>query len=157
MGQNRLKLNNEKTEFILISSRQHLGKVTTTEINISEEIIQRKDFWKLLGATLDNRLTFKNMISLKCRIAMGNLQKLKRIRKYLTLNAWKTIALGLIITDFNALHAGLPETDLQKLQQVQNMTAKVVRGTSKYNSSTAALKSLHWLPIRLRIEFKIKL
>ncbi len=37
---------------------------------------------KLVFATLDNRVTFKKMISLKCRIAMGNLQKLKRIRKY---------------------------------------------------------------------------
>ncbi len=160
MDQNRLKMNNEKTEFILIGSRQQLGKVTTTEINIpvSEEIIQRKDFLKLLGATLDNRLTFKKMISLKCQIAMGNLQELKRIRKYSTLDASKTIALGLIITHLdyaNALYAGLPDTGLQKLQRVQNMTAKVVTGTSKYDSSTAALKTLHWLPIRLRIEFKI--
>ncbi len=35
------------------------------------------------------------------------------------------------------------------------MAAKVVTGTSKYDSSTAALKTLHWLAIRLRIEFKI--
>ncbi len=89
---------------------------------------------------------------------MGNLPKLKRIRKYLTLEASKTIALGLIITHLdyaNALYAGLPDTDLQKLQRVQNMTAKAATGTSKYDSSTAALKTLHWLPIRLRIEFKI--
>ncbi len=80
-----------------------------------------KNFLKLLDATLDNGLTFKKMISLnmlKCRIAMRNLQKLEGIRKYLTMDASKTIALGLIVTHLGyakALYARLPDTDLQKL------------------------------------------
>ena len=35
------------------------------------------------------------------------------------------------------------------------MSAKLVLGHSKYSSSEQALKELHWLPIRARIDFKI--
>ena len=35
------------------------------------------------------------------------------------------------------------------------MAAKFVLGRTKYNSATQCLKTLHWLPIRLRIEYKI--
>ena len=44
---------------------------------------------------------------------------------------------------------------INKLQRVQNMCAKLVLSRSKYSSSTDALKTLHWLPIRQRIKFKL--
>lgn len=158
MDQNRLKMNNEKTEFILLGSRQQLCKTNTTEVTINDEIIRRSRCIKYLGAELDERLSMKDMINRKCRIAMGNLQKLRTIRKCLTMGAAKTIALGLVISHLdyaNALYAGLPDTDVKKLQRIQNMTAKIVIGVGKYDSSTAALKSLHWLPVHLRIQYKV--
>ena len=43
---------------------------------------------------------------------------------------------------------------MSKLQRIQSMTpdllAKIIIGASKYDSSTEALKTLHWLPIHLR-------
>ena len=38
---------------------------------------------------------------------------------------------------------------------VRHMCAKLVLNRSKYSSATDALKTLHWLPIRLRIKFKL--
>ena len=158
MDLNRLRMNNDKTEFILIGSRQQLNKAETSVLNINGELITRSKSIKYLGADLDEKLTFKDMINRKCRTAMGNLQKLKLIRKSLTIAAAKTIALGLVIAhldDANALYAGLPSSELKKLQRIQNMTAKIVTGAGKYDSSTSALKTLHWLPINLRIEYKV--
>ena len=158
MDQNRLKMNNDKTEFILIGSRQQLDKAQTSVVNINGEIVQKSRCIKYLGADLDERLTFKDMINRKCRTAMGNLQKLKLIRKSLTLEAAQTIALGLVISHLdyaNALYAGLPDTEVKKLQRIQNMAAKIITGARKYDSSTSALKTLHWLPIHLRIQYKI--
>ena len=66
--------------------------------------------------------------------------------------------LGLIIVqhDFgNALFADLPKVDLQRLQRVKNMEAKIVLGRIKYDSVTQCLKTRQWLSIRLRIEYKI--
>ena len=160
MNQNRLKMNTAKTEFIIIGSRQQLCKVETSQINVDSDIITKSRSIKYLGADLDERLNFKTFITRKCRVAMANLHKLKLIRKTLTQNAAKTIALGLVIAHLdyaNALYSGLPEVDIKKLQRVQSMAAKIVTGARKYDSTTQALKSLHWLPVKLRIMYKVLL
>ena len=59
-------------------------------------------------------------------------------------------------TDYaNALYIGLPDSQLSKLQRVQTMAAKLVLQRDRRSSATDALKSLHWLPIRQRIKFKV--
>ena len=35
------------------------------------------------------------------------------------------------------------------------MAAKLVKGANKHESATNCLKSLHWLPVRERVKFKI--
>ena len=66
--------------------------------------------------------------------------------------------MGLVILHLdyaNAILVGLPETDINKLQQVQNMVAKLMLNKDKHNSVTECFIKLHWLPIRTRIHFKI--
>src|SRR4029434_10653544 len=43
---------------------------------------------------------------------------------------------------------------LNKLQLIQNAAARIVTRTSKCNHITPVLKSLHWLPVKQRIELK---
>ena len=57
----------------------------------------------------------------------------------------------------NALYAGLTKQMLNKLQLIQNAAARIVTRTSKCNHNTPVIKSLHWLPVKQRIEFKILL
>ena len=49
---------------------------------------------------------------------------------------------------------GLPENLIKKLQRVQNTAAKLVFNLRKYDRITPALVTLHWLPVKYRIEFK---
>ena len=57
----------------------------------------------------------------------------------------------------NSAFIGLPTSDINKMQRVQNAAAKFVLNLKRMDSSTEALKTLHWLPIKLRIQFKILL
>ena len=41
------------------------------------------------------------------------------------------------------------------MQNIQNLAAKVVLGKHKSNSSMECLKTLHWLPIKYRINYKV--
>ena len=50
---------------------------------------------------------------------------------------------------------GLPKIDIKRMQRIQNAAAKLVLNCNKYESSTEALKILHWLPIKFRILFKV--
>ena len=55
----------------------------------------------------------------------------------------------------NSILYGLPDCKINRLQRVQNIAARVVSRCSKYDHITPILKSLHWLPVKMRILFKI--
>ncbi len=56
----------------------------------------------------------------------------------------------------NAL-GGCPASSINKLQIVQNAAARVLTRSRKYDHITPILQSLHWLPIKFRISYKILL
>ena len=55
----------------------------------------------------------------------------------------------------NALLYGLPQTLMSKLQLLQNTAARVITRSKRREHITPILKSLHWLPIKYRVEYKI--
>ena len=57
----------------------------------------------------------------------------------------------------NGLLFGLPKAQIAKLQRVQNAAARLILGIGKFSHITAALYELHWLPVSLRIDYKILL
>ena len=59
------------------------------------------------------------------------------------------------IDNCNSLLYGLPTTHINKLQRMQNAAAKLICSTLRFSHVTPMLFSLHWLPIKFRIDFKI--
>ena len=55
----------------------------------------------------------------------------------------------------NSLYHALPAIQIKRLQQIQNALARTDPRTPKHLRITPALKSLHWLKIEQRIQFKI--
>ncbi len=58
---------------------------------------------------------------------------------------------------YNALLGGCPASSINKLQIVQNAAARVLTRSRKYDHITPILQSLHWLPIKFCISYKILL
>ena len=119
MNVNRLKMNMDKMKFILFGSRYHLFKCETSSINICGDIVVKSSKIKLLGVWLDENLSFKFQINIKCRTAMYNLQQIRNIRKVLSVGACKTLVHGLVTSHLdyvNTLYCGLPDSDIRKLQ-----------------------------------------
>ena len=54
----------------------------------------------------------------------------------------------------NGVLDNLPYSSYKPLQQIQNRSAKLVLLRSTYDSTTQALKELHWLPVPERVRFK---
>ena len=158
MDLNCLKMNTTKMEFIVFRSKQQLKKVEVTNIIVNGDSIPRSEVIKFLGTWMDQYLSFRQHILKKCNVAMINLQRIKAIRRILTVEATEILVCGLVTSHLdysNAVLYGLPKVDIQKLQQVQNCVAKLILNKHKYNSNVCALKELHWLPITLRINHKI--
>ena len=153
-----LKLNPDRTEFIMFGYRNQLGKCTTSYVTISDSTIPKSPSLKYLGVTLDENLNLKEHILTKYRMAIANFVRIHNIRQYLTQDACTTLVLGLCISHLdyaNALYYGLPDKTISHLQMVQSMCAKLTLRKSKYDSKMEALAQLHWLPIKQRINFKI--
>ena len=57
----------------------------------------------------------------------------------------------------NSLLYGVPQEQLNRLQRIKNIAARVVTRSKKSCHITPILKDLHWLPVRYRIVYKILL
>ena len=157
MDKNRLHMNDDKTEFIIFPSRQVAKKIETNCLNVNGTMIQKSEVIRYLGIWLDLQLNFKHHITMKCRVMMLNLQRIKMIWKYLTKDVANTLALSLVISPLdycNAILVGLPDTDISCLQRFQNICTKTVQGQDEHESSTRCLLDLHWLLIWKRIQHK---
>ena len=55
----------------------------------------------------------------------------------------------------NSLHAGITDNKLNKPQRLQTLAARVVFRKSRHASTTALLRTLHWLPVKARIQYTI--
>src|SRR5258706_14907360 len=89
-----------------------------------------------------------------------HLRRLRRIRSCLDEESAKTVTVVLILfrLDYcNVILAGLPETTLLPFTRVLHTAARVVLHLRRTDHITQALRSLHWLPIRERIRFKLSL
>ena len=70
----------------------------------------------------------------------------------------RTIATSLVHSKLdycNSLYYNLPHTQIGRLQVIQNALARAVTNTPKFVHITPILKSLHWLKINQRMEYKI--
>ena len=96
-------------------------------INICGDTVVKSNKIKLLGALLDENLSFKSHINIKCRTAMYNLEYTCTIRKVFSVGTYKTLVHRLVgshLDYVNALYCGLPESDLKssskfKMQQLE--------------------------------------
>ena len=55
----------------------------------------------------------------------------------------------------NSLLYGLPDCQIKRLQRVKNVAARIVSCSPKSSHITRVLQHLNWLPVKVRIIFKI--
>ena len=155
---NKLFINDTKTEFLIIGTRQQLSKVQIDSISVGESRISSSKEVRNLGTWLDNILSMSTQVS---KVAsFYYIYNIRRIRKYLSREVCETLVNSLITSclDYcNSLLYGCPSSLLARLQRVQNSAARLIYNVSRTFSSSPLLINLHWLPVKHRILFKILL
>ena len=91
MLKNKLKLNDDKTEFLIIGISQQLATVSINSLRAGTATITPVLSARNLGSWFDSKLTMAIHISKTCNSAFYYLYNLRRIRKYLSKDDTKTI------------------------------------------------------------------
>jgi len=158
MIKNRLKLNDSKTEAILCGSKAKKDLVRLENIQVGDASILLTESVRDLGLIIDSDLCMTEHITSVLRKCHYQLHLLSKLRPMLTQAAAISIALATIISRLDYCNStlwGLPSSQLHRLQKVQNTAARIVTRTKKTDHISPVLKSLHWLPIHYRIDYKI--
>ena len=156
---NMLKLNDSKTELMLVNSKRskHLHNLPTS-ITIGNAQIPFKQSVKNLGFTLDCHLTMNAHVSNIARTCYFELRRLASIRRFLTSTATATLVSAFVLSriDYcNSLLLGSTHDVTSHLQRIQNYAARVILRLPMSSSIAIHLKSLHWLPVKVRSTYKI--
>ena len=108
----------------------------------------------------DSNFNFSNHISQVINSTRVHTRDLYRIRPLLDLKTSVLLANALVgsrLDYCNSLLLSLTDFELRRLQLVQNSLCRVVTHSSKFSHTTPQLKTLHLLPVRYRVQFKIGL
>jgi len=113
-----------------------------------------------LGIKIDSDFKFAKQMNAVVKSCFYHLRLLAKVKLFLSFNSFEQAIHAFISSrlDYcNALYTGINQNALSRLQLVQNSAARLLTGTKKCTHTTPILASLHWLPVRFRIDFKILL
>ena len=123
MINNKLKINDSKTEFIIFLSP--LLKQNLSDLSVSVGDMQVSSKVRDLGVVFDQYLTFHDHISGICKSTHFHLRGIGRIRNLLTFDATAQLIHALITSrlDFcNSILYNLPNKQIEILQRIQNVS-----------------------------------
>ena len=158
MSLGKLKLNPEKTEFIVFGSKAPRQKISSHfPVSILGSLLHLVDSVRNLGVWFDADFSFSEHIKVTCKACFLQIRDLRKIRQYLTPKVAVLAANALVSSrlDYcNSLFRGLSCFNQHKLQSIQNTLARIVTNHRKYAHVTPIPKQLHWLPVKYRCIFK---
>ena len=139
MFENKLKLNPEKTEFIVVSSMdKHKWLKDSFPVNILGNFFSPTDVVHNLGVLFNSKFSF-------------------RIRCFLSYDVSVMVTNALVSSrlDYcNSLFCSVSCKNIARLWNIENCLARFVSDASKFFHVTLTLKSLHWLSVKQQTIFK---
>ena len=144
---------------MLVTSKRtmHLHSLPTS-ITIGNAQIPFKLSVKNLDFPLGCHLTMNAHVCNIARTCYFELRRLASIRRFPTSTVAATLVSAFVLSriDFcSSLVFGSTHDVTSHLQQIQNYSARVIKRFPMSSSVSIHLKSLHWLPVKVRSTYKI--
>ena len=95
----RLLLNDDKTEFIIIGTRQQLEKLQAMNIKVGSSVIKPSSQVKNLGSWFDPNLNMRHRTNV-CKAGFFYLHNIRRIKKYLSRDSLLTLVHAFITSSY---------------------------------------------------------
>ena len=156
MSENMLKLNDDKTELLIVTSREAANDIT---INVGGcDIHPGNDPPRNLGVLFDSSCSLNQHVNKLCKSLNYSIFNIGKIRRYIDKSTAEILVNSLVTSKMdycNSLLFGVNDHLINRLQRCQNNAARVISLSRKYDHITPVMQRLHWLPVRYRIIFKI--
>ena len=156
---NFLKLNDSKTDILIISPKSDPSPIPTSFQAVHGcKPLDVETYVKSLGVRLDDKLTMSNFVSATIAACNIKLRNLWNVATKLPFKLKVQLAHSMILfkLDYcNSVLYGITEKDLLRLQKIQNSAVRFIFSRGKRSHVSNLLKSVHFLPIRFRIMYKI--
>ena len=143
-----------------MSSRFRPSAPTPTLITVGDALVHSSSEVRNLGAVFDEHMTMRPHVKKICRTATAAIHKIGRIRNQLDKQTTVKLIHAFVTSRLdsgNALLSNMPDQDIQHLQRIQNISARIIERTRRTSHITPILHNLHWLPMDKRTHFKILL
>ena len=158
MSTTKLKLNPDKTEFIIIGSKRQRNNLKPCfPIDILGSPLCPDDSVRNLGVWFDSDFSFSKHVQNICKSCFVKLHDFRHIRRFLIHDVSVLVAnvlVGSRLNYFNSHFRSLSKFNLRTLPCIPNRAARIVSNTSRYASITPVLKKLHWLPVEQCMVYK---
>ena len=108
----------------------------------------------------DSHISMEQQVSALCESCDHQIHMLCEIVKFMTPRATEQLVHSFVtsrLDNCNSLLFGLPDQLIHRLQTLQYRAARLIAHTKKHDHITPVMRSLHWLPVRSQIIFKILL
>lgn len=156
---NRLSLNVVKSEYMIISSKQRLMKLSREPIiKIGNCLLKRVNSTKTLGVIIDENLTWNDHILYICKKASKGLGIMRQIRDFIPSESLEKIYFTMVLPHleyctpvWDTCGKGLRE----RLQKIQNRAARIITRSDYTTRSRDILQGLNWENLETR-RFKYK-
>ena len=112
------------------------------------------------GVWFDHNMQFHTKITKMCALGHFYLYNIRRILKHLTYESTHALTQATIIAQLdycNSLLNGCSDGQIKMIQRLQNRAARLICNSTRFCRITPLLFKLHWLPVKLRIKYKILL
>jgi exonuclease III len=159
---NRLKLNEEKTEYVVVGSKQFQKSVSevVSTVMVGGAVIGATQSARNIGAIVDSHLDMGEHVTALTRSCYLHLRNMGKIRQYLTQDATVSLVHAFVSSKLDNLNGLLSKSNsyiLDRLQLIQNQAARLVMRIKVRDRlhMTPVLENLHWLPVKFRVSYKI--
>ena len=162
MNQNMLKLNDDKTYLIVLTSKYKQDLYNDLNITIGGTVVDCSIQVRDLRVIFDRVLSLHQHVSYTSKTCRFHLRNIRRIRKYIPQDTSVDLIKSVVMSrlDYsNGLLYGLPKYTVSGLQAVQNSAARIItqERLRDHDSMSRALLELHWMPIDKKIQYKLLL
>ena len=155
------KLNDDKTELIIVTSKEDISKNTNISISVGGHSKQpNASPPRNLGVLFDSTCSLDAHVTKMCKNINYNLYSVGKIREYVDIPTCEKIINATVTSRLDyckSLLYGAKSSSINKLQICQNNAARIITQRRKFDHITQTRKDLHWLPAEQRIQFKILL